>query len=174
MLARSPNRKRAVEYLAACGATAITVIDRDGNASIIIGKTATGIVAARWWIAAQDAQRVASGARRLAGEGAEVSEVIEAVQRSAGSLRAALTPDEVAIRRAADSMMRLDAKIEAMKRDGTLRDFGARYKAARMRAKSEGRGYLSYNQALSRLKKLLIPALTSGQPISGLFNQIFR
>jgi Flp pilus assembly protein TadB len=28
MLARSPNRKRAIEYLAACGATAITIINR--------------------------------------------------------------------------------------------------------------------------------------------------
>jgi hypothetical protein len=58
MLARSPNRKRAIEYLAACGATAIAIIVRDGIATIIVGKTATGsTVAARWWIAPQDAQK---------------------------------------------------------------------------------------------------------------------
>ena len=67
MLARSPNRKRAIEYLASCGATAITIIDRDGVGVVIIGKTATGIVATRWWIAARDGVRVASAARRLTG-----------------------------------------------------------------------------------------------------------
>src|SRR6266436_5631755 len=34
MLAKSPDRKRAVEYLAACGAVPITVIERDGVCSI--------------------------------------------------------------------------------------------------------------------------------------------
>jgi hypothetical protein len=34
MLARSPNRKAAVKYLAACGATPISVVDHDGVASI--------------------------------------------------------------------------------------------------------------------------------------------
>jgi len=45
MLARSPNRKAAVAYLAACGATSITVAERDGVA-IVTGKI-TGTVAAR-------------------------------------------------------------------------------------------------------------------------------
>ena len=71
MLARSPDRKRAVAYLAASGATAITVTEHDGVASIHTGKV-TGTVAARWWIVAQDAVRVASGARRLVGAGADV------------------------------------------------------------------------------------------------------
>jgi hypothetical protein len=34
MLAKPPNRKRAVEYLAASGAVPITVIERDGACSI--------------------------------------------------------------------------------------------------------------------------------------------
>jgi hypothetical protein len=84
MLAKTPNRKRATEYLAACGATAITIIDRDG--AIVTGKTTSGIVGARWWIAAQDAQRVASAARRLAEESPDVATAIAAVQRSAGLL----------------------------------------------------------------------------------------
>lgn len=68
MLAKSPNRQAAVAYLAACNATAITIVDRDGIGVIIVGKTAKGTVAARWWIATQDAQRVAAQARRCAGE----------------------------------------------------------------------------------------------------------
>jgi len=38
-----PERRH--QYLAACGATAITVIDRDGAGVVIVGKTAKGIVA---------------------------------------------------------------------------------------------------------------------------------
>jgi hypothetical protein len=87
MLARSPNRNAAVKYLVACGAIAITVIDRDDVGVVIVGKTASGIIAARWWIAEQDAQRVASAARRLAGDGPDISSAIAAVQRSAGSTR---------------------------------------------------------------------------------------
>jgi hypothetical protein len=52
MLARSPNRKRATEYLLASGATAITLIERDGVCSISTGSKITGTVAARWWTAA--------------------------------------------------------------------------------------------------------------------------
>jgi hypothetical protein len=66
MLAKSSDRKRAVEYLAACDAVPITVIERDGVCSIHVGKIA-GTVAGRWWLAAQDAARVAARARRLAG-----------------------------------------------------------------------------------------------------------
>jgi len=44
---------------------------------------------------------------------------IAAVQRSATALGATLTPDDIAIRRAGDSMKRLDAMVETMRRDGT-------------------------------------------------------
>jgi hypothetical protein len=83
MLAKSPNRQAAVAYLAACNATAITIVDRDGIGVIIVGKTAKGTVAARWWIATQDAQRVAAQARRCAGESPDIATAIAAVQRSA-------------------------------------------------------------------------------------------
>jgi len=59
--------------LSASGAVPITIIERNGGCTIITGKTTTGTVAARWWIAAQDAPRVAAQARQFAG----------AVQRSA-------------------------------------------------------------------------------------------
>jgi hypothetical protein len=41
------------------------------------------------------------------------------VARSAATLRATLTPDDVAIGRASAAVIRLDAMIEAMRRDGT-------------------------------------------------------
>jgi len=36
LLAKTPNRKAAVAYLAACGAIAITIIVRDGLGVIIV------------------------------------------------------------------------------------------------------------------------------------------
>jgi hypothetical protein len=47
------------------------------------------------------------------------SAVTSALARSAASLRATLTPDDVAIGRASAAVTRLDAMIESMRRDGT-------------------------------------------------------
>jgi hypothetical protein len=173
MLARSPNRNAAVAYLAACGATPITIVDRDGVGVIIVGKTASGIVAARWWLPSQDAQRVAGAARRLVGAGADVAAAVAAVMRSASTVGATLTPDETAIRRAADALIRLDVMISRMKRDGTLHQFNVRYKAERAAAQTQGRGFMSYTAATARLKLALVPGLQSGKPIVGLFADVF-
>jgi hypothetical protein len=93
---KTPNRKRAIEYLAACGAAAITTIVRDGLGTITTGKTTTGTVAARWWIAERTAR---AWARRLAGSWrhSDVPSAIAALQRSAASLQATLTPHDIAI-----------------------------------------------------------------------------
>ena len=45
-------------YLLACGTAPIPIIERDGLGTI--SKTTTGTVAARWWIAEEDAARVAA------------------------------------------------------------------------------------------------------------------
>src|SRR3981189_3140657 len=51
---------------------------------------------------------------------------------------ATLTPDDIAIGRASAAVVRLDAMIEAMRRDGTLQEFNARYKRGRAAALAEG------------------------------------
>src|SRR5258705_8652680 len=55
------------------------------------------------------------------------AKAIAAVARSA-SIGATLTPDDVAISRADGATRRLDAMIEQMRRDGSLRGFNAAYK----------------------------------------------
>jgi hypothetical protein len=97
----------------------------------------TGTVAARWWTAEQDAPRVATAARTLAGANPDVPAATAALARAAASLGATLTPDAVAIGRAGDAVKRLDAMMEMMRRDGTLREFNARYKAGRAAAMCE-------------------------------------
>jgi hypothetical protein len=71
-------------------------------------------------------------------------------------------------------MVRLDMMIHKMKRDGSLHQFNARYKAERAAVLAEGKRYMSYNNALARLKMALIPGLQSGKAISGLFAEVFR
>jgi len=63
-------------------------------------------------------------------------------------------------------MKRLDAMVETMRRDGTLRVFNARYQAGRAAAAAEG-GFMSFGIAMARFKKALIPMLQSGKPIGG-------
>ena len=141
---------------------------------IITSMTTSGRIIARWWLHAQDVASVASAARRLAGAGADAAEAIAAVQRAAGVLRATLTDDDDAIRRADYSMQRLDLVFEEMRRDGTLRIFNTRFKAGRAAAAAEGRGFIGYNTALARLKLQLIPMLAAGKPIeSGVFAKVF-
>jgi hypothetical protein len=113
---------------------------------------------------------VASAARRLAGAGADAATAIAA---AAASLGATLTPDDIAVAHAANSMMRLDAMIHKMKVSGELHQFNRRYKIERAAVLAEGRTFMSYGNALARLKLALIPGLQSGRPISGLFAEVF-
>ena len=69
-------------------------------------------------------------------------------------------------------MKRLDAMVETMRRDGTLRVFNARYQAGRAAAAAEGKGFMSFGVAMARFKKALIPMLQSGKPISGVFADV--
>ena len=165
-------------YLAASGAVPITIIERVGVCSIHTGTKITGTVAARWWINERDAAPVARAARTFAGDRPDLSAATAALHRSAGSLGATLTADDVALGRAADAAKRLDAMIEAMRRDGTLREFNARYRAGRAAALAEGRGFMAFAVAMRRFKRALIPMLMNRQPEAGrmrsIFEEVFR
>jgi hypothetical protein len=137
MLAKSPNRKRAEQYLAASGAVPISIIERDGQLSIGTVIKLTGTVAARWWTVAADAPRVASAARLCAGAEPDLPAATAALARSAAALGATLTPDDVAISRASAAIVRLDAMVEQMRRSGQLQEFNVRYKRGRAAALAE-------------------------------------
>jgi hypothetical protein len=94
--------------------------------------------------------------------------------RCATAAGATLTPDHVAMTRAANAMMKLDAMVDRLKRNGGLQEFNARYKAGRAAALAHGRGFVGYGIALARLKRALIPMLQQGRPLAGVFDEIFR
>jgi hypothetical protein len=178
MLAKPPNRKRAVEYLRASGAVPIAIIERDGACSIHAGSKSPnlGDIISTVWLAEQDAARVAKEARRLAGDSSDAPTATAALARSAASLGATLTPDDVAIARADDAAQRLDSMIEQMRRGGQLHEFNREYKARRSAALAQGRGFMGYGIATARLRHALIPRLIgqSAAPMQGIFDQVFR
>jgi hypothetical protein len=171
------QRKRAMAYLEASGAAAITIIEPDGVCTISAGagqakkNSQPGNsfrVAARWWIAEQDAARVARAARQCAG-------VVSSDSALSSTLGAVVTPDDIAIERAAAAaVIRLDSMIDAMRRDGTLQEFNARYKRGCAAAAARGEGYMNFGVAMARFKRALIPMLQSGKPMRGVFDEVFR
>ena len=118
---------------------------------IVAGKT-SGTIAGRWWLHAQDAARVASVARRLAGVGPDVRAAIAAVMQSAGSIGAILTADDIAIARADGAMRRLDAidaQNESLRRPSSIQ--------SQIQSRPRGgcgrrKGFMSYGNAVPRLK----------------------
>jgi hypothetical protein len=135
--------------LAASGAVAISIIERDGVTRIVTDHSKGKV--ARWWIASQDAHQVAAQARRYAGRDPDAARATAALHRAAAALQAVLTPDDVAIARAANAVLRLDATVEKMRRDGVLHEFNRRFRAGRAAALAEGRRFMSYRSAMARL-----------------------
>jgi hypothetical protein len=173
MLAKSPNRKRAEQYLIASGATAITVTD---TGKISTSAKITGTVAARWWTSAQDATRVAGAARQLAGPAPDVAAATAAVARSAASLRATLTDDATAISRASSAVVKLDAYMDSLRGTGVLKEFTRAYKRRRTEAAASGQGFMTYAVAEARLRRAQIPLLVGGKQANAqsLFVEIFE
>jgi hypothetical protein len=160
--------KAAINYLASSGAAPICISERG---TIHAGGKITDAVAARWWIDARMAVPVARAAR-TAGDNPDVSVATAALHRAAASLRVALTADNIAVERARNAAMRLDAYLSGR---GVLRDFNAAFKQRREAAAMQGKGFMSYWAAETRLRKALIPMLAGAHTASpqSLFAQIF-
>jgi hypothetical protein len=172
------QKTRAIEYLHASGAAAVWIKSSATQefCTIHTGKSSglSDDLAARWWTAAADAPRVASAARLCAGANPDVPAAISSLARSAAALGATLTPDDIAISRASGAVVRLDAMLESIRRDGTLQEFNARYKAGRAAAIAEGKGYMGFGIAMAQFKKALIPLLMNRPPEPGRMRSIFE
>jgi len=99
-----------------------------------------------------------------------------ALQRAAGSLKATLTLDDVAVARVDEAAQRLDSMLDTMRRNGQLQEFNRAYKMRRSAATARGEGFMGYGVAMARLRRALIPRL-AGKPagaMQSLFEQVFR
>jgi len=177
---RSPDGRSAIEYLLASGAVAISLIEVDGAYVFRTGPLAKSrdIPSGRiFWISATAAKPIVRLARKLAGPAPNLTSALAALHEAASDLGATLTPHATAIERAGNAATKLNAYFESMRRSGQLAQFNKQYKQRRTEATANGRGFMSWSTAMTRLKRALVPLLMNGgkQPTVGvtLFEEVF-
>jgi hypothetical protein len=176
---RSPDGRAAIEYLLASGAVAISLIEVDGAYVFRTGPLAKSreIPCRIFWISAQQAKPIVRRARKNAGPAPNLTSAATALHEAASDLGATLTPHATAIERAGNAATKLNAYFESMRRSGQLAQFNKQYKQRRTEATANGRGFMSWSTAMTRLKRALVPLLMNGgkQPTVGatVFEEVF-
>jgi hypothetical protein len=173
--ARSPDTKAAVAYLTASGATAITITEIDGVCAFHVGtKIDPGAVSVQW-LPETNARAVVRQARKHAGSSPDAATAMGALKQAADTLRATLTPHDVAMSRAGQAAARIEAYIESMRAKGAMREFTRMYQRRRMEAAANGQGFMPFKVAELRLRRALVPLLIGGRNVAtqSLFAEIF-
>jgi hypothetical protein len=140
----SPERKAAIKHLIATGATAISILERDGACQIRVGHKIDPGALSIHCLREPNAIAVSREARKEAGERPEIATIINALRRAATCWNETLTPHDLAIQRAADAIKRLDAMMEALRASGQLNIFNQNYRASREAAALVGIGFMPY------------------------------
>jgi len=161
-----PSTKAATEYLAASGATAISIIQTDGVCAFRIALKIDQDAISTHWLPEAVATPVVKSARHHAGKTTDIDATIAALHQAATDRRATLTPHAVALERAGGAFKRLDAYIGSMRRTGALVQFNKEYKRRRTEATESGSGFMTNKVALARLRTALISLLVGGQQLS--------
>ncbi|KQT12890.1 MULTISPECIES: hypothetical protein [unclassified Bradyrhizobium] len=172
----SSETKAAIKYLVATGATAISILARDGACEIRVGTKIDPHAISVVWLREPNAIAVSRQARREAGERPDAATIMSALRRAAAHWNEMLTPHDLAIERTTDAIRRLDAAMEGLRASGQLSIFNQHYRAARDAAASKDTGFMPYEVALSRLRMALVPHLSGGKgfgDVTELFTDIF-
>jgi hypothetical protein len=169
--------RAALAYLEASGAAAISIVDGESGCTFRTGARAAEVsagvsVPATYWVSAEVATAVARRARKIAGDSPDVATATDALALAAAQCRVKLTPNDIAIERAQGAARKLDAYLSG---HGVLREFNRAFKRRREAATMQGKGFMSYGAAASRLRKALIPMLAGARTASpqSLFAEIF-
>jgi hypothetical protein len=115
-------------------------------------------------------------ARHDAGRAPDAGTAEAALHAAARDQRITLTPNATAMDHAATGAKHLDGYMESLRKSGQLSVFNGRYKRERAAATASGCNFMTYSAALARLRRVLIPIMTSGvqQGVGTLFEQIFQ
>jgi hypothetical protein len=153
-------------WLGAFGAAAVFIVNALAGSPCAVGATqdlAKTLAAQRrslgqnlqlvrvWWTSSSATALELATAVALA-PGATVEETEAAVRESARRLGIPLAEHEPTLARARAAIAKLDRGLALAKATGTLSFFNSRYKFCRRKAQAEGRPFLSYGTAHSRLK----------------------
>ena len=144
----SPLSGPARDYVAAFNLVAI-VQWRDDRLGVC--KNPTGGEAA-WWCPSKDAGAVIHAANANGRD----------VPAAAARLKVTLTSHEAVARRVGEAIGRIDDGLKAAQRRGDLAFFNQLYKAQRVAAAAQGRGFMAYGLALRRLRIAVAHAAANG------------
>jgi len=130
--------RAALAYLAASGATMISIVEHDGVAEVHAGNKSrptrtsefseVGPHAHVFWLPAEHAIAVSRQARHEAGAAPDVETMTAALREATAERGVALMPDDVAVERAGAAAARVDAFVNAMRQSGGLQAFNRHFK----------------------------------------------
>jgi len=117
----------------------------------LIGRDAQ--LARVWWVSSLEAAlELARTAGPAPGSSATIKAIERRIREVARRRRIPLAEHTPTLERARTALARLDRGLALAKATGTLSFFNSRYKFCRRKAQAEGRPFLSYGTAHSRLK----------------------
>ena len=155
-----PLSRDSLDYLAAFDLRCICVTS---SGRVYTAKNPTVGAAGVWWTKSEDADRVAA----LAWSTGDVPS-------AASQLRIALTPHETVCRRIGERVNKIDEEISKAIDRGVLKKFNSQYRQRRLQARQNGQRFMSYSEALRRLRKVVADSVAHGGAISGSFvDQVF-
>lgn len=167
----APLPKPVRDYLQEFGLACICIAP-DGRTGVTRDLAHVGAVAAAWW--AKDAATAHAVVRAIgehvpASLEAATAEILAAAKR----IEVVLSEHSVVVARAQGAVDQLSAKLTTAQQNGALKFFNSEYRRRREEAKASGNGFMSYNAAMARLRKLLASA-AAGARVSDLVRQVFE
>jgi hypothetical protein len=151
-MAIAPLSHSARDYVRAFDLTCIALW-RDGRLGV--SRNPTGAEAA-WWCPAKAAGAIVRAANA---NGRDVA-------AAAAQLHTALTDHAIVAQRVEAAVSRIDGGLNIAKQRGDLVFFNRQYKARRAAAQARGCGFMTYGQALRRLRKAVAKAIADGGAIT--------
>jgi len=104
-----------------------------------------------WWCHANDAGTIVKLARRMDND----------IPGAAARLRLAATPHDRVIERASAAIERIATGLARANGRGTIGFFNSEYRQRRLEAAAQGRGFMSYRSAQTRLRRALTDKIAS-------------
>jgi len=116
-----------------------------------------------YWLAARDAGAVLAKARTDHGD----------IPRAAATLRVKCVDHGSLMQRTEEIVRRLDVRMKAAQTNGVMRVFNVQYKERRQKAFEQGKNFMGYSAARSRLRAALIET-AAGEPPTKLLQRVFE
>jgi hypothetical protein len=140
----------------------LSAIARTRDGRLLATRDPTGHESA-WWLRAADVGPVLARAR------ADHQDVSAAAR----VLRVKILDHAQSLQRTEELVARLDARLANAQKAGSLRAFNVEYRERRMAAFRQGKDFMPYSAARSRLRKALVEA-AAGKASPGFVRRVFE